>query len=201
MAPVQFWFEFASTYSYLAAMRIAGLAAERGVPFAWRPFLLGPIFAKQGWNDSPYNLNPIRGAYMWHDVARASARLGIPFKKPSVFPRNSVLAARVACASEGEPWLPDYVRAVFVANFGDDREISEHAVVEEVLTSIGQDAPSVIARALEPGHKEKLREQTDLALRSGIVGAPTMIVGGEVFWGNDRLEEAFDWYAIHADRG
>jgi 2-hydroxychromene-2-carboxylate isomerase len=191
MAPVQFWFEFASTYSYLAAMRIAELAAARGVPFEWRPFLLGPIFARQGWNDSPYNLNPVRGAYMWHDVARTCARLGIPFRKPSVFPRHSVLAARVACASEGEPWLPDYVRAVFVANFGDDREISERAVVEDVLRAIGRDAPAAIAHALEADNKEKLREQTELAWRSGVVGAPTMIVGGEVFWGNDRLEEAF----------
>jgi len=198
MTPVQFWFEFASTYSYLAAMRVADLAAGRGVAFEWRPFLLGPIFARQGWNDSPYNLNPARGAYMWHDVARSAGKYRIPFKKPSAFPRNSVLAARVACASSGAPWLPEFIRGVFLANFADDREIAERAVLEEILGGLGQDGGRVIADAQAPGNKEKLREQTELAWASGVIGAPTTIVGGEVFWGNDRLEEAFDWYEAQA---
>jgi len=69
-APLQFWFEFASTYSYVGASRIEAMARARGVPFEWRPFLLGPIFRHQGWNDSPFNLNPARGRYMWRDLER-----------------------------------------------------------------------------------------------------------------------------------
>jgi 2-hydroxychromene-2-carboxylate isomerase len=194
MAPIQFWFEFASTYSYLAAMRIGDLAAERGVAFTWKPFLLGPIFARQGWNDSPFNLNPMRGAYMWHDVARSCDRYRLPFKKPSVFPRNSVVPARVGCAFADAPWLPEYVRAIYLANFADDRDISDRLVVEEILTTLGLDGAGLIAESQESGAKERLREQTELAWNSGVFGAPTCIVAGELFWGNDRLEDAFDWY-------
>ena len=102
MAPLQFWFEFASTYSYVAALRIEDLAKAKGVPFEWRPFLLGPIFQRQGWSDSPFNLYPARGRYMWRDIERLCLKHALPFRKPSSFPRHSVLAARVASAAAGE---------------------------------------------------------------------------------------------------
>jgi 2-hydroxychromene-2-carboxylate isomerase len=93
---MEFWFEFASTYSYVAAGRIEALARAAGAEIAWRPFLLGPIFQKQGWSDSPFNLYAAKGAYMWRDMERLCQGYGLPFKRPSVFPRNSVRAARVA---------------------------------------------------------------------------------------------------------
>ena len=194
MSTIRFWFEFASTYSYLAAMRVDAQAKAWGVPVAWTPFLLGPIFGHQGWNDSPYNLNPARGRYMWRDVARTAASYGLPFQKPSQFPRNSVLAARVACVA-GEDWLPDFARAVYRANFEQDRDIGERAVIEEVLRGIGRDPEATLALALSPENKGKLREQTDRAWELGICGAPTFEVNGELFWGNDRMEQAFAWYA------
>ena len=102
MASAEFWYEFASTYSYPAAMRVAGLAGSRGVALAWRPFLLGPIFAAQGWRDSPFNLYPAKGRYMWRDMERICGALELPLKRPDPFPQNSLLAARVALALEGE---------------------------------------------------------------------------------------------------
>jgi hypothetical protein len=99
---MNFWFEFASTYSYPAAMRIEALAAERGVDVRWRAFLLGPIFRAQGWNDSPFNLYPAKGRYMWRDLERICSAQGIPFNRPSVFPRNGLLAARVACLAPSD---------------------------------------------------------------------------------------------------
>jgi len=115
--PLNFWFDFASTYSYPAAMRIGKLAASRGVSISWRPFLLGPIFAAQGWTDSPFNLYPEKGRYMWRDLERLCNAEEIAFRRPSQFPRNSLLAARVACRYSDAPWLPDFVRAVYGANF------------------------------------------------------------------------------------
>src|SRR6185369_2566557 len=138
--PVQFWFEFASTYSYPAAMRVERVAAGADVPVVWRPFLLGPIFADQGWRDSPFNIYPAKGRYMWRDLERICAKEGIPLRRPSRFPRNGLVAARVACAAASEPWLPSFVRAVYGANFADDREIAEPTVIGELLGEL--DLPS-----------------------------------------------------------
>ena len=114
---INFWFEFASTYSYPAAMRIEALAAAKGVQIKWRPFLLGPIFNAQGWNNSPFNLVPAKGRYMWRDLERICATQNLPFRRPSEFPRSGLLAARVACRFADAPWLPDFVRAIYRANF------------------------------------------------------------------------------------
>jgi 2-hydroxychromene-2-carboxylate isomerase len=95
-ASVEFWFEFGSTYSYLSAARIENIAAAAGVPVLWEPFLLGPIFAEQGWDDSPFNVYPAKGCYMWRDMERLCAKYCIPFTRPSRFPRNGLLAARIA---------------------------------------------------------------------------------------------------------
>ena len=96
--PLAFWYEFASSYSYLAALTIERLAEAAGVQLAWRPFLLGPIFAQQGWRDSPFNLYPAKGRYMWRDLERLCASEGLAWKRPSQFPRNSLLAARLSSA-------------------------------------------------------------------------------------------------------
>lgn len=201
MAPVHLWFEFASTYSYVAVMRIEPLAAARGIPLVWKPFLLGALFNKQGWNDSPFNLFPARGRYMWRDIERQCARHGIAFRKPSQFPRNSLLAARIACVAANEPWMNDFVRAAFRANFADDRDIADPAVMSDALASAGRgDAEEILAAAVAPENKERLRLETDLAWKAGVFGAPTLVVDGEVFWGNDRVEEAFDWHEAHREK-
>ncbi len=192
-ATMQFWFEFASTYSYLAAARVEDAARAAGVELEWRPFLLGPIFGAQRWNDSPFNIYPVKGRYMWRDMERRCDRYGLPFQKPSRFPRNGLLAARIACAGQAEPWCGDFVRAVYRANFADDREISESAVVAALLEGIGQASELLIAAAQTGENKDRLRKQTDAAISLGIFGAPTFVVGNELFWGNDRLEEALEW--------
>ena len=192
-----FWFEFASTYSYPAAARIEALAATRGVAVSWEPFLLGPIFGRHGWNDSPFNIYPAKGRYMWRDIERLCARYGIPFGRPSRFPRDSLLAARVAClaAHTGEPWLPDFARAVFRANFAEDREIGEATVILALLDSLGLPGADLVERAETPENKQLLRERTERAVELGIFGAPSFVVGGELFWGDDRLEDALAWAA------
>ena len=188
--PLEFWFEFASTYSYPAASRIERLAAAAGVPLRWRPFLLGPIFVSQGWGDSPFNIYPLKGRYMWRDMERLCEKYELPFRRPSKFPRSGLLAARVACMAADEPWCPRFVRAVFRANFAEDREISRTETIAEILATLGQPPREVLARAEAEENKQRLREQSQMAVVKGIFGAPTMIVGDELFWGNDRLEDA-----------
>jgi 2-hydroxychromene-2-carboxylate isomerase len=189
---IDFWFEFGSTYSYPAAMRVEEAAAARGVEVAWRAFLLGPIFRDQGWSDSPFNLYPAKGKYMWRDLERVCAAQGIPLRRPSVFPRNGLLAARIACRFANAPWLPAFVRSVYQANFAEDAEIAEPATLARCLEACGQDADAVLEEAGTPAAKEGLRGQTEEAVRLGLFGAPSFVAGGELFWGNDRLEQALD---------
>ncbi len=145
MPQVEFWFEFASTYSYPAACRV-----------------------------------------------RTCAALDLPFKRPSQFPRNGLLAARLACQFADAPWLPEFIRQVYKANFAEDREIADPAVIRSILESLHQPA-SLVSQAESPEAKAKLREHTERAQQLGIFGAPTIAVGSEIFWGNDRLEAAIAW--------
>lgn len=189
---LEFWFDFGSTYSYLSAFQIEGVS---DVPISYKPFLLGPIFNQQGWDDSPFNIYPAKGRYMWRDMERRCAMHGIPFTKPSRFPRNGLLAARVAClaSDSSEAWLPDFVRAVYRANFGEDREIGDAWEIRAILDSLGQPGADIIERVQTPENKQRLRDQTRRAGEIGIFGAPTFAVGGELFWGGDRLEDALAW--------
>lgn len=196
---MQFWFEFASTYSYPAALRVEALARQQGIPLEWKAFLLGPIFQAQGWNDSPFNLFPAQGRYMWRDLERICADLELPFRRPSQFPRHSVLAARVACRFAAEPWLPDFGRAVFRANFADDRDISQPVVLERCLAALDLPGAVLLQEAQSPASKALLRAQTEQAIALGIFGAPSFLVGDELFWGNDRMEAALIWATRHGD--
>jgi 2-hydroxychromene-2-carboxylate isomerase len=190
---LQFWFEFGSTYSHLSAARIEKVAGDAGVRVEWKPFLLGPIFRAQGWNDSPFNIYPVKGRYMWRDMERLCAKLEIPFRKPTQFPRNGLLAARIACAALEQPWISHFVRLVYHANFAEDRDISQPQVLGDVLAAIGTSAEPWIERAHSPESKARLRQHTEEAVQKGIFGAPTFSAREEIFWGNDRLEDAIAW--------
>jgi 2-hydroxychromene-2-carboxylate isomerase len=190
---LEFWFEFASTYSYPVALGIEARATEAGVALSWRPFLLGPIFAAQGWKDSPFNLYPAKGRYMWRDLERLCAERGLGLKRPGAFPRNGLLAARVALLGAAEPWGPEFTRRVYTANFAEDREISDPALVGSLLRGLGLPAAEILERAQSPANKQALRAQTERAAELGIFGAPSFVVGDELFWGGDRLDAALAW--------
>src|SRR3954465_10250859 len=112
---LDFWFDFGSTYSYLATSPIGPLAAEAFVDVRFRPFLLGPIFKAQGWDTSPFNLYAAKGHNMWRDLERLCADLGLPFRRPDPFPQWSLLPARVALVGLAQSWGEDFCRAVFRA--------------------------------------------------------------------------------------
>lgn len=192
---MEFWFDFGSTYSYLSVARIGDLVGTVGVTVSWEPFLLGAIFKEQGWDDSPFNVYPAKGRYMWRDLERQSYRYGLPFVRPSRFPRDGLLAARVATLGRetGEPWLPGFVGTVFRANFVEDREISDPVEIGAILNSLGLDHEELLERAVAPENKELLHARTGRAREIGIFGAPSFVVGGEMFWGDDRLEDAVTW--------
>lgn len=194
MQKLDFWYEFASTYSYPAAMRIGKLAQAAGVEVAWRPFLLGPIFKAQGWDTSPFLLQEAKGKYMWRDLARLCADAGLPpFHQPKNFPVRSLLAARVALALD-DAARPDFSRATYAAEFAEGKDIGEVETVAAILRALGHDSAAVLTRANEQSVKDRLRANTEEAQQRGLFGAPSFVLAnGEMFWGNDRLEQALAW--------
>ncbi len=194
MPKLTFWFEFASTYSYLSAMRIDDVAAAEGVEVVWQPFLLGPIFASQGWNNSPFNIYPAKGAYMVRDIDRIASGRGLPFAMPKAFPANGLKAARLALVGQSEGWAAPFARAVYTAQFRDQANIAEDAVLIAALEKAGQDAARAMKAAGDQDVKDRLKENTNLAKSLGIFGAPSFTVADdELFWGDDRLEQAVAW--------
>jgi 2-hydroxychromene-2-carboxylate isomerase len=189
-----FWYEFASTYSWLAAERVAALADAADVAVNWRPFLLGPIFVAQGWQSSPFNVYAAKGANMWRDIERHCALMGLPPPtRPEPFPQNGLLAARVATALS-DAMRPMFSRAVYRAEFTKSQPIADRAVIAQVLRDCGLDAEATLAAAESAENKAALRAATDEAGTRGIYGAPSFVTpSGELFWGNDRLEQALAW--------
>jgi 2-hydroxychromene-2-carboxylate isomerase len=191
---IEFFYEFASTYSYLSAMRIEALAQEAGISIAWRPFLLGPIFKAQGWTTSPFNLFPAKGRYMVRDIERIAAARGLTFTMPDPFPANGLHAARLALAGLAEGWTPALTKAVYCAEFQRGANIASPDVLTECLTAAGADPVAAAEAAATQPIKDQLRANTDEAIERGLFGAPTFTTpDGEIFWGDDRLDAAVDW--------
>ncbi len=191
---MQFWFDLASSYSYVAALRVEGACARAGVSLEYKPFLLGPLFEQQlGIRDSPFNVHLERGRYMWRDLERLCEKYDLPWRRPSVFPRSSVLAARIACCA-GEAVGP-LVRATFRANFAQDQEIANPAVMRALVDGIGGDGAQALALAGSSEIKAQLRANTSEAQRLGIFGAPDFLAAGDLFFGQDRLDDAVAWEA------
>ncbi len=189
-----FWFDFGSTYSFLAAMRIEQLAKDAGVEVTWKPFLLGPVFQSQGLKDSPLNVFPVKGKALIRDAQRIAEDMGIPFKWPEKFPQSSVLAGRVALVGLKEGWGKDFGRDVFAAEYSYGRDISDPNTITEILAKHKVPVEATLAKAQSDEIKSELRDNTADAQKRGFFGAPTFTTAsGELFWGNDRLEQALRW--------
>lgn len=188
---LQFWFEFASTYSYLSAMRIEELAEKAGVDIEWRPFWLGPIFKAQGWDTSPFNLYPAKGLNMWRDMERLCARRNLPLTRPDPFPQNTILAARTALLALKTSKGSAFCKAVYRAEFAEGKQLNDPNVLRAILADCDL-PPDLVDQAGEPEAKQLLRDAVEGAISLDIFGAPSFIADNELFWGDDRLEMAIE---------
>jgi len=194
-APIEFYFDFSSPYSYLASESIEALAARHGREVDYKPILLGAAFKISGMRPLPEV--PLKGEYSRRDFERSARLAGLPFVLPDPFPISTVGAARAYL------WLSDvepararaFVHAAFRAYFAEGRNISDSAVLAGVLRSIGVDADAALAAIQQPDIKERLKAQVDASLARGVFGAPFIFVDGEPFWGNDRLPQVERWLA------
>lgn len=194
---IEFWFEFASTYSYLSVMRLPARASEAGVSVRWRPFLLGPIFASQGWDTTPFKIYAAKGNYMWRDMERRCAALGLTFKRSETMPQHSVLAARTAQLALDTPQGIAFCQNVYLMQFAEGLNIAEPDVIAACLAAAKLPA-DLMEQAQDPTNKHTLRDTTEEAMRRGIFGAPSFTVGDELFWGDDQLDTALAWAKDHA---
>ena len=185
---VEFFFDFGSPASYLAWTQLPRLCAEAGAKLVYRPMLLGGLFKATG-NSAPFTV-PAKGRYLFVDLGRFARRYGVPLNHNPHFPINTVLPMRAAIGMQRqEPArLDEFLAAMFRATWVDGRATADPAVVSEVLQDAGFDAPAVLALAADPVVKEALKDTTDEAVRRGVFGAPTMFVGDQMFFGQDRLD-------------
>lgn len=192
MPGIDFWYSVGSTYSYLSVMRLAGVAQSSGVAFRWRPFNVRHVMVVQ--NNIPFRDKPVKMAYMWRDIERRAARYGLKPTIPAPYPLPGlVLANQVAVLGAEEGWVEGYTTATYRRWFEDGRPAGEDPNLSESLEEIGQDPKRVLEIARTERIETALAESTAEAMRLGVFGSPTFVVSGEVFWGDDRLEDAILW--------
>jgi 2-hydroxychromene-2-carboxylate isomerase len=196
MPSMEVWIEYASTYSHLTVARIGRLAAQRGVTLDLQPFFLPPVREYHGLG-FPFPEASAKTAHMWRDVERRAEKLDIQYRRPSTYPVNSLPAARVALAGKQDGWCQRFTEEAFRLHWTQGRLIGTDDNLLEALGTLGLDAAQVLQLANSPENKEALKLQTPRAIERGIFGAPSFVVGNELFWGDDRLEDAIDWALTH----
>ena len=190
---IDFYFEFASPYGYLASTQIDALAERHGREVAWHPIMLGAAFKETG--ARPLMQTPLKGPYLLHDVPRFARYLGVPLTLPPVMPMNSLAASR-ACVwlDEGDPaQARRLAKALLHAHWGEGRDLSAPEAVAEVAAGLGIDRAALLAAVADQRIKDLLKERTEAAIARGVFGSPFIFVDGEPFWGADRLPQVEAW--------
>jgi len=191
--PIDFWFTMGSTYSYLSVMRLDGVERQSGILFRWRPFHL--LLILQEMKHVPFADKPAKMRYMWRDLERRAAIYGLPVKVPAPYPaKQSVMANLVAIVGMGEGWGANFVRAAYRRWFQEGEETGSEPNLSASLRDVGQDPARVLPLANAPAANERLLAETEEARQLGIFGSPTFVVGEELFWGDDRLDDAINFY-------
>ena len=193
MKPLDCFFFLGSTYTYLSVCRAEALAAAEGVPLRWRPFSVRTLMREQ--DNSPFVNKPAKMAYMWRDIGRRAARFGIPFRGPQRYPVDQKESANhVATLAAIEGWCPEFTRAAYDRWFAGGEDPGDDTVLRAILRDLGRDADAVLAAAATARVRAHYDRETDAARALGIFGSPTYVSGAEIFWGDDRLEDAIAWH-------
>jgi 2-hydroxychromene-2-carboxylate isomerase len=192
--PIDFYFEFASPYGYLASEKIDRIGARHGREVRWHPMMLGAAFRHTG--AQPLIHTPMKGEYMMRDLPRFARLLDVPFKAPPIMPANSLAASRACVWLEGEGDLAKRLaKAIFAAHWGEGRDIGEPEQVAEIAEALGIDRMRLLEALADPAIKQRLKDRTEAAIERGVFGSPFMFVDDEPFWGADRLDQVEAWLA------
>jgi 2-hydroxychromene-2-carboxylate isomerase len=193
MGQLDFFYFFGSGYAYLSVLRIADLAERNGVKVHWRPFNVRPLMRE---NNVMLRDEAQKVRYMWRDIQRRAAQHGLPFVKPPIWPTEpDLLASRVAMVAATEGWVAPYTVESFRAWYLEGLPLGTMDSLAAILPRVGQDPGRVLPLADQPEASARLDAETEAARQLGAFGSPTFAVGEELFWGDDRLDEAVAWAA------
>jgi 2-hydroxychromene-2-carboxylate isomerase len=183
-----FYFDFGSLASYLAHTQLPALCAQTGATVHYKPMLLGGVFQATG-NRSPASVQA-KGNYIFKDFDRFAKRYGVPLNLNPFFPINTLMLMRVAIGlqMQNDARLNAYMDAVYKAIWVDSLNLTDPAIAGAALHTAGFDPMALLAISNDPAVKEQLKAATQEAIDRGIFGAPTMFVGDQMFWGQDRLD-------------
>lgn len=195
MGSLTFWYEFASPYSYIAMMRLEEVIGGTGLEVVYQPFLLGPLFQESGWETSPFLIYKAKGQHFFRDIVREADHYGLPpLQIRDEFPQGGLYGCRVALIGFDEGWGLEFSKALYRRQFVEGFSTSRMEDCVAVLEGLGIAGSDEIARRAGTDEiKARLRAVGAAAKEKGIFGAPSFVVGDELFWGNDRLERAVDW--------
>jgi len=191
--PIQFWFSIGSTYTYLSVMRLAAAEQEYGIAFDWQPFNVRAIITDIG--NVPFQGKPPKLAYMWADLGRRAAMYGIPAHLPAPYPLPGLnLANRVAIVARDEGWCSAYAQATYRRWFQQGQEPGAEPNLSGSLREIGQEPDRILSLAQSDEIGRAYDAATTRARELGIFGSPSFATRGQLFWGDDRLEDAVSWH-------
>lgn len=189
---MEFWFSIGSTYSYLSVMRLREVVAATGIAFDWQPFNVRAIMREM--DNIPFANKPVKATYMWRDIERRSKLYGLTPQLPAPYPLKELeLANRVAIVAKTEGWIEDYAVAAYRYWFEHGEPAGSEPNLTKSIAASGRKATSVIDAANAPEAHSALEAATNTARKLGIFGSPTFVVDREIFWGDDRLDDAIDW--------
>ncbi len=189
---IDFWFSVGSTYTYLSVMRLGEVGRSTGMSFRWRPFSVRQIMIEM--DNIPFRTKPVKAGYMWRDIERRAAMYALPARVPVPYPLAQWdIANKVAVLAAAEGWVEEYARATYRRWFEHGLEPGIEPNLSDSLEECAQDPARVIARAAEAEIGEAYDRATDEARQLGIFGSPTFVVTRELFWGDDRLDDALTW--------
>lgn len=194
MRKIEFWYSIGSTYTYLSTQRLSQIETENDVLFEWCPFSVRSRMIEM--ENVPFMAEKKRDKidYMWRDVQRRANFYGFNAKVPAPYPLKEFdLANKVAILGKDQGWIKEYTILTYKKWFLEHLEPGSEPNLSSTLKEIGLDSDSLIKQAQTDEIEQKYLKNTEMAKNKGIFGSPTFIVENEVFWGDDRCEDAIKW--------
>ena len=193
MKDIDFYFSIGSTYTYLTVTRIMDVEKKHQVRFNWKPFSVRAIMKEM--NNIPFPKDKINKVnYMWRDIERRAEGYGFFAKTPVPYPLSEFdLANQIAIVGLDKGWGVDYIKLTYKKWFQEGKEPAIDPSISEICNELDLDKDEILSEAKSEIFLNKYKSNTDTARKNKVFGSPSFIVENEIFWGDDRMEDAIKW--------